>query len=211
MNISFWSRLTEHRSESIFNCWAEDDPLDSTVCGGALERLERLDQHLDRDARYLLIGEAPGYHGCHFSGIPFTCEKQLCDGIVPGLPTYGRFTTRELPWSEGSATVIWATLHELGIAEHTVMWNSFPYHPHLPGELLSNRTPTPREILDGAVILAIVLAQFPAARKIAVGQIALRTLESLGIAATPVRHPSMGGARQFKEQMREMVRPAAAA
>lgn len=227
MSPEFWIRLTEHRSDDVFNPWRDSDPLDLPFAAAA-ERVGRLKSHFNVAARYLLIGEAPGYRGCHFSGIPFTCEKQICEGTVPRVGQFNevlsgcavgaqlqldrrRLTSRELPWSEGSATVIWSTLHELGIAYRTVMWNAFPFHPHQPGEILSNRTPTPREVLDGAPILALVLEQFRGAKVIAVGQIALRTLGSLGISAIPVRHPSMGGARQFKEQMRELVAPAVAA
>ena len=210
MKADFWANLQNFHATDVFNPWNYQDPLDISA-DGARDRRGRLEQHFDRDAKYLLIGEAPGYRGCHFSGIPFTCEKQLYDGIVSGLPAHARFTKRDLPWSEGSATVIWSTLHELGIAETTVMWNAYPWHPHLPENPLSNRTPTPREVLDGASILAMVLEQFHSAAVIAVGQIALRTLESLGVGATPVRHPSMGGARQFKEQLRELVAPRVAA
>jgi uracil-DNA glycosylase len=227
MTPQFWTRLTEHRSENVFNPWSDSDPLDLPFATAA-ERRGRLESHFHVDAKYLLIGEAPGYRGCHFSGIPFTCEKQLFEGIVPrvGPPAQvlsgcavraaqqlerRRITTRELPWSEGSATVIWSTLHELGIAERTVMFNAFPWHPHLPDNPLSNRTPTPREVVEGAPILAMVLEQFRGAQVIAVGQIALRTLGSLGITAIPVRHPSMGGARQFKAQLRELVVQAVAA
>jgi uracil-DNA glycosylase len=210
MKPAFWSALQNYHGADVFNCWNYSDPLDVSP-DGARDRRGRLESHFDRDAKYLLIGEAPGYRGCHFSGIPFTCEKQLCDGLVPGLPAHARFTTRDLPWSEGSATVIWSTLHELGIAEQTAMWNAFPWHPHVTDDPLSNRTPTPREVHDGAPILAMVIEQFRGADVIAVGQIAFRMLQALGIGCTLVRHPSMGGARQFKDQLREIVVPKVAA
>ena len=205
MTPQFWARLIEFNSAGVFNPWRDMDPLDATL-DAAKVRQARLAAHLcNIDAKYLLIGEAPGYRGCHFSGIPFTCEKQLCDGIVPRLPGHSRFTTRDLPWSEGSATVIWSTLYELGIAEQTVLWNAFAFHPHVIGNPLSNRTPTPRELVANADILAMVVQGFPNAKRIAVGKAALRTLSSLGLDAREVRHPSMGGSRQFKDQMREMV------
>src|SRR5437764_837102 len=36
---------------------------------------------------HLLIGEAPGCHGCGVSGIPFTSERVLRSGIHPFLVT----------------------------------------------------------------------------------------------------------------------------
>src|ERR1700686_3384575 len=80
----FWPRLCDFHSENVFNPWADSDPLDlpfATAC----ERRIHLRSHFDVDAKYLLIGEAPGYRGCHFSGIPFTCEKQLVNGEVPRI------------------------------------------------------------------------------------------------------------------------------
>lgn len=210
MKSEFWSRLGEFQSVESFNPWGQQDPLDATLDAAADRRI-RLNKHFSCDAQYLLIGEAPGYRGCHFSGIPFTCEKQLCDGVVPRLPEHYRLTTRNLPWSEGSATVIWSTLYELGIAEQTVLWNSFPWHPHVLGNPLSNRTPTPRELVANADILAMVVEAFPNAERIAIGKCALRTLQSLGVDAHEVRHPSMGGANIFKAQMRELAAPAVAA
>lgn len=207
MTPFFWERIQNFRSAEAFNPWNDRDPLDNSDMAPVIRRA-RLGAHFGCDAQYLLIGEAPGYRGCHFSGVPFTCEKQLCDGIVPRLPAHSRFTTRELPWSEGSATVIWSTLYELGIAEQTVMWNAFPWHPHPADIPLANRTPTPRELVANADILAMVIQSFPRARRIAVGKAAVRTLQSLGVDSAEVRHPSMGGVRQFKEQLRNLVAPA---
>jgi len=205
MKPEFWTRLCGFQSENVFNPWVDQDPLDLPG-DGASDRRIRLNRHFSRDAKYLLIGEAPGYRGCHFSGIPFTCEKQLCDGIVPRLPVHARFTTRDLPWSEGSATVIWSTLYELGIAEQTVLWNAFAFHPHLPGDLYSNRTPTREELLCGMDILAMVVEAFPGATRIAVGKTAATTLKNLNFRIDhEVRHPSMGGANQFRAQMRNLV------
>lgn len=201
----FWTRLCEFRSDNVFNPWAQQDPLDVLPSAWAYRRY-RLAEHLSRDAKYLLIGEAPGYRGCHFSGIPFTCEKQVCDGVVPGLSVYSRFTSRALPWSEGSATVIWSTLYELAIADDVVLWNAFAFHPHLPGDLYSNRAPSRDELLCGMDILAMVVEAFPGATRIAVGKTAATTLKNLNFRIDhEVRHPSMGGANLFRAQMRELV------
>jgi uracil-DNA glycosylase len=210
MTPQFWSRLRWFESENVFNPWADLDPLDLSYTP-ARDRCERLKAHFDVDAKYLLIGEAPGYRGCHFSGVPFTCEKQIAAGIVPRV-TAERITKRDLPWSEGSATVIWSSLYELGIANETVMWNAFFAHPHLPGDTMSNRTPTRDELLCGMDILAMVVEAFPGAKRIAVGKTAARTLQGLNFRIDhEVRHPSMGGANQFRAQMRELVSPAVAA
>jgi hypothetical protein len=204
MKDSFWDRLQSFESSETFNPWRDADPLDADMYG-ALYRRQRLEIHLERDAKYLLVGEAPGYRGCHFSGIPFTCEKQLCANQVPGIRMFQRITTRDLPWSEGSATIIWGTLKELGIADSTVLWNAFAFHPFAAISRYSNRTPTPNEVTGNADILAAVIARHRHAKIFAVGKIAQRTLASLGISAILLRHPSMGGANQFREQLRSNI------
>jgi uracil-DNA glycosylase len=203
------AELWDYESECVFNPWAQTDPLDLVTIGESApyKRRERLRKHMNRDARFLLIGEAPGYQGCHFSGVPFTSEALLCAGAVPGLGRCDRLTSRERPWSEPSATIIWAELRYLGIAHETVMWNAFAFHPHKPSEPYSNRAPTAREIKDQAGVLDLVIARHPKARIIAVGRVAERTLAALDVTVDAcLRHPSMGGANQFREGLREIVR-----
>jgi uracil-DNA glycosylase len=203
MTFNF-SQLSEFRSPNVFNPWGEDDEQDAYASGGAM-RLERLMQHFDCQPRFLLIGEAPGYQGCHFSGVPFTNEKLLLEGRVPRVKANLRITRRPLPWSEPSATVMWKVLHDLKIANATVMWNAFAWHPFKPGAPLSNRTPTTNELSTGLSILKAVVANFPTASVIAVGNIARDTLKYLGVDITcAVRHPSMGGANKFREGMQKV-------
>jgi uracil-DNA glycosylase len=66
---------------------------------------------------------------------------------------------------------------------------------------MSNRTPTAKEVELAAPLLHQFLALFKHAKVIALGRIAERTLTDLGVQATAVRHPSMGGAAQFRAQM----------
>lgn len=205
MKPEFWTRLRDFTSYDVFNPWADQDALDILPNAPAARR-GRLAHHFNRDAKYLLIGEAPGYRGCHFSGVPFTCEKQLCDGIVPGISAHSRFTSRKLPWSEGSATIIWSTLRQLGIAADVVLWNAFAFHPHKVGEMHSNRAPTTHELLCGMDILATVVESFPGSKLIAVGKTAAKTLDNLNFRIDhEVRHPSMGGANLFSAQMQELA------
>jgi uracil-DNA glycosylase len=187
---------------NVFNPWRDCDPLDTYGREGPAHRVARLAQHFNCLPKFLLIGEAPGYQGCHFSGVPFTNEALLLDGAVPRVPCHVRITTRPLPWREPSATIVWKELHKLGIAAETVMWNAFAWHPHKPGEPMSNRAPTKQEVKAGADVLRSVLDHFNDCRYIAVGQVAKRALEQAGIGVfATVRHPSMGGANQFRAQM----------
>jgi uracil-DNA glycosylase len=123
-------------------------------------------------ARLLLVGEAPGYRGARISGLPFTSERQL--------------TGRGL--AEATATIVRATLRELGLEEDVLCWNVVPTHP---GTASSNRPPTRAEIAGG-VRFARRLARDRTV--VAVGRVAAAALD-----ATYVRHPSHGGAKAFRE------------
>src|SRR6185436_20609772 len=101
-------------------------------------------------ARFLLVGEAPGYCGARVSGIPFTSERQLT-GTGP---------------AEATATTVHRVLGELGLAEHVLLWNVVPTHP---GTATSNRTPTRSEIALGRPFADELAA---GRRVVAVGRVA---------------------------------------
>jgi uracil-DNA glycosylase len=206
--------LMRFRSENVFNPWWDEDVLDAGGIGhGHTGRALRLKQHLECSPMLLLIGEAPGYQGCHFSGVPFTNEKLLLQGCVPRvqllpevLGLTPRITTRRLPFCEPSATIVWDMLHKLGIADRVVMWNAFAWHPHKPGNLMSNRAPTKQELGEGLPILRGLLAMFNGVPVVPIGKVAERTLANLRIAALPaLRHPAMGGANAFRNGLRHLI------
>lgn len=203
----FLDLLRAPTPQHVFNPWTMRDG-DMDLAGDAAhQRAQRLVRHLSVEARYVLVGEAAGYQGCKVSGIPFTSERLLLAGAIPRveMPT-ARLTSRPRPWSEPSATTVWNTLHELGIAPHTVLWNAYPWHPHKPGLLLSNRTPSRGERLAGVPVLRAYLRLFPGARVFAVGRNAESSLAELGIDNTALRHPSMGGALEFARQLQAAIR-----
>ncbi|MDR2215840.1 MAG: uracil-DNA glycosylase [Nevskiaceae bacterium] len=190
-----------------FNPWRDVDPSTDLPANAPAERVARLTAHLNIRARFVLIGEASGYQGCKVSGIPFTSERLILEGDIPRVTTQAaRLSSRPRPWSEPSATTVWGTLHDLGIADQTVLWNAFAWHPHRPGNPHTNRTPTPAERAAGLPLLSAALALFPEAQVLAVGRQAQFALEQLGVAATALRHPSMGGATQFRQQLRAALR-----
>jgi uracil-DNA glycosylase len=117
-----------------------------------------------------------------------------------------RISTRRLPFSEPSATIVWKTLCRLGIADRTILWNALQLHPHRSGEPWSNRTPAPRELELGAPALHLLIAAFPAARIVAVGRKAEELMTEMGITtAATVRHPANGGATLFAAGMEALV------
>jgi hypothetical protein len=165
----FLARLAEARIGTTFNFYRDG--------AGAALRRERLHEYLGAraKARLLLVGEAAGYRGARVSGLPFTSERQLT-GAGP---------------AEASATIVHAVLADLGLDEEVLLWNLVPTHPDRPGKPDSNRPPTRSEIAGGRPFLA----ELSRGRRIlAVGRLAQRELD-----APYVRHPSHGGAVEFRE------------
>jgi len=191
----------------LFNPWQDRCPHEAAD-DGPLPRRGRLARHLDCDPAFILVGEAPGYQGCRYSGIAFTSERLLIEGAIPRIPALSsRLSTRRLPFSEPSATIVWKTLNRLGIADRTILWNALQLHPHRLGEPWSNRTPAPAELTLGASALHLLIAAFPSAGIVAVGRKAEYLLTAMGITpAATVRHPANGGATLFAAGMEALVR-----
>ncbi len=192
--------------DGLFNPWRDRCPHDAAGNGPA-EKLERMALHLDCHPEFILAGEAPGYQGCRYSGIAFTSERLLGEGAIPRIPApAGRLSNRRLPFSEPSATIVWKTLYRLGIAERTILWNAMQLHPYRRGNLWSNRTPTPDEIRLGEPALRMLIAEFPAARIVAVGKKSEALLREMGIpVAGSVRHPANGGATEFASGLKDLM------
>jgi hypothetical protein len=140
---------------------------------GADVRCERLRAYLEsrRDAPLLLVGESAGYRGARISGLPFTSERQLT-GTGP---------------AEASSTIVHRVLAELELEESVLLWNVVPTHP---GTESSNRPPRRDEIAGG----------LPFARELARGRsvVAVGRLAEAALEAHYVRHPSHGGAAEFR-------------
>lgn len=179
------------------NPWSDETPY------GAIRRNNlRLffEQLLERDVRTMLVGEAPGYQGCRRTGVGFTSEPQLIGGIpelelfgeARGYRLTGEFSTMR---KEPSATIVWGEL-----ARHRftpVIWSAFPFHPHKPGNPLSNRAPKRAEIEFGRGIVLDLMEAFQIERVFAVGNVGHASLAAAGIDAPKVRHPSQGGKNDF--------------
>jgi uracil-DNA glycosylase len=189
--------------------WCDADDRSSSV-GGPEGRVKRLAEHLDCEPRYIICGQSPGWRGCRYSGIAFTSERQILDGVIPRIEAPTTRLTRaglhRRPLSEPSATIMWNTLHWLGVANDVVLWNALQLHPHRPSAPWSNRTPTRAEIELGAPALEMLLEAFPDARVISIGLKSEDLLRELDVLPNgQLRHPAYGGARQFAEGMRRLI------
>lgn len=177
------------------------------VAGNEIRRgnLSRyLEKILATHPEVLLVGEAPGYRGFRRVGVPFSSEKLLLTHpFFTSDPAFG-VEHPDAPMAESSASIVWRTMDELSF--YPLIWASFPFHPHLPGNPLSNRAPTRAETELGKRFLDDLIALSGARTVVAVGRVAERTLGEMGIAAHAVRHPSHGGATAFRDGLAAFIR-----
>ena len=219
----FVTSLAAYRSVGVFNPWGEVDAENDIGSFAPQVRSQQLQQYLQEQigsAGTLLLAEAIGYQGGHFSGIPMTSERLLLGGLQhKGLAAdmvfrdlAARRTSspelKPLGFTEPTATIVWGFMAEQGIDPRSVvLWNAFPWHPYQPARgLLSNRTPSDEELLAGHQVLRQMLGLGQFSRVVAVGEKAAIQLQGLGIAADKVRHPANGGAGKFRAQLAELLR-----
>lgn len=212
--------------ENVFNPWRDRDAGNDVTSKAPEIRARHLSHYLEcriETARYLLIGEAIGYQGGHFSGIAMTSERILLGyleekGVLPRdvLPRLEPRRTSKpevMPkgFTEPTATIVWGTLLKRGLDPlEFVLWNVFPWHPYDRRKgMLSNRRPNEGELRSGYPALEKFLGLFPGRIIVALGKISASTLASLKVDRFEVRHPANAGARAFREQIGIILRKTA--
>jgi uracil-DNA glycosylase len=218
----FLRLLRKSPSGAVFNPWWEVDEQNDIGQHAPAIRRRQLRAYLRkrlRKANVAIIGEALGYRGGHFSGIPMTSERLLLgkkkdDGITPER-IFSSITPRRTSkpekcpdgFSEPTATIVWAALLRLGMKpDQFVLWNAFPWHSFDSRRgMLSNRMPNKSERAAGLMVLKAFLELFSCDQVVALGKIAAAQLQKLGVNAYCVRHPASGGAKLFRQQIARIV------
>src|SRR6266404_1880923 len=238
MQLNHFLRLLKKSPPgAVFNPWWQvDEQNDIGPDAPAIRRKQLrayLQQRLGKE-KLVLIGEAVGYRGGHFSGIPMTserlllgrhpevvaalCERRNLHGnggrrpplqIISSVAPQRTSKPQKCPdgFSEPTATIVWSTLLRLELSpQEFVLWNAFPWHSFDPHRgMLSNRTPTRSEQSAGIPVLKAFLDLFPCHEVAALGRIAAAHLKDLGVSAYYVRHPASGGAKLFRQQIAKIV------
>src|SRR5467141_827824 len=140
----FLRLLKKSPSRGVFNPWWEVDEQNDIGRNAPAIRRHQLRAYLQKrvgKAHVAIIGEALGYRGGHFSGIPMTSERILLGRskrfhIKPRdffSDVKPRRTSKpeKCPdgFSEPTATIVWGTLLRLGLKpDQFVLWNAFPWH-----------------------------------------------------------------------------------
>jgi hypothetical protein len=207
--------------DRVFNPYRDYDESLDKDCHAPRQRLEQLRSYLTRreNPYFALVAEAPGYQGARFTGIAMTCERTLlgrkhqidprdiCDpaGRTSQVRADQFKSVNMFGHCEPTATTVWRCLADLEVhPTNFVLWNTFPFHPQGAKGPLSNRTPTDVEVSATQHILTMFLSLFRVEMKvIAIGNIAAKQLGT--ISGYQVRHPSYGGAPEFRSGIAEAV------
>jgi uracil-DNA glycosylase len=213
---NFVRLLKASPSGTVFNPWWQiDHENDIGPHSPAIRRKHLAVYFRERlgKARLAIVGEALGYRGGHFSGIPMTSERMLLSKqpvILAGIKPRRTSKPSVCPdgFSEPTATIVWGALLKIGVLpDEFVLWNAFPWHSFDPRRgLLSNRMPNKSEQLSGRPALKAFLELFACEQIVALGKIAAAQLEELNVNAHCVRHPASGGANLFRQQITKIVR-----
>ena len=213
---NFVRLLKASPSGAVFNPWWQIDEENDIGRIAPIIRRQQLRAYVQERlgrAKLVVIGEALGYRGGHFSGIPMTSERMLLreqGHIVAGIKPRRTSKPSVCPdgFSEPTATIVWGALLKPGVKpDEFVLWNAFPWHSFDPRRgMLSNRMPNEPERAAGLPVLNAFLELFPCEQVVALGKIAAAQLEQLRVNAYCVRHPASGGAKIFREQMARILR-----
>src|SRR5262245_17742046 len=218
----FLRLLRRSPSGAVFNPWWEVDEQNDIGPNAPGIRHRQLWAYLRKrlgKAKLAVIGEAIGYRGGHFSGIPMTSERMLLGGNEKVRIMTKDFFSSTKPrrtskpekcpdgLSEPTATIVWGVLLRLGLEpDQFVLWNAFPWHSFDSHRgMLSNRMPNKSERAAGFPVLKLFMDLFPCNQVVALGKIAAAQLEGLNVKANRVRHPASWGAKLFRQQIARIV------
>jgi hypothetical protein len=221
----FIRSLKQSPSGAVFNPWWQVDKQNDVSRNAPETRRKQLAAYLRKrlgKVKLVVIGEALGYRGGHFSGIPMTSERILLgkkkdNGIEPeqvfsSIKARRTSKREQCPdgFSEPTATIVWNTLLGLGLKpDQFVLWNAFPWHSFDPSRgMLSNRMPNKSERSAGLAVLKAFLNLFPRDEVVALGNVAASQLKELNVETLRVRHPASGGAKLFRQQIEKIVKKA---
>lgn len=211
--------------DNVFNPWKDFDKKYDLETNAPDIRCNNLRNYLlDRkNAKCILIAEAPGYQGCHFSGVPLTSERLILTNAYGAFKKMNRSscmqkltnlskTIQNQGFCEPTATIVWKLINELDFNFNDfVFWNAFAFHPYeCDSNILTNRRPTQKEIESNKIILEKLIGKdgvFPNIKIIPVGNVSENCLNWLNFRhEEKVRHPSYGGANDFKKGVVEILK-----
>jgi len=183
---------------NVFNPWRDHCAVHDRGDAAAVRR-ENLRLFLERaiatEVSTMWVARDLGYRGGRRTGVPLTDEVHLASAsALMGDIDLVRATEGPV-MAERTAAVIWRVLEQ--VRQPVVLWNVFPFHPHMADDPMSNRCHTRAERNETWPLLEALIEMVQPQRIVAIGRDASQALADLGVGADAVRHPSYGGQAEF--------------
>jgi hypothetical protein len=204
-SYTFVRALASISLEAVFNPYRDRCNIHDRIDAPALRR-RNLRTYLDAlqvaGVDTIWMGRDLGYRGGRRTGLAMTDDYHLHEmrQQFPGA-SFARATLGDAV-AERTASEIWAALR--GITDKPLLWNVFPLHPHEPGNPLSNRRFTARELATVDDLNAQLIRDLGVRRIVAIGQDAASYGSRYDAEVLTIRHPSYGGVSDFRRGVAEI-------
>lgn len=198
----FIDQLAAINLENVFNPYADKCDVHDLADGPGRRRSNlrnALRSAVDGSTESVWMARDLGYRGGRRTGLALTDEAHLPDFSAFNKNILIRKATKGPIVAERTAKVIWNVLGRM--SDPVFLWNVFPFHPHLPGNPMSNRCHTALELKACDHIFNEMLDIVRPYKIIAIGANAHTSLRKKGIHGVCVRHPSYGGQNIFINQI----------
>lgn len=202
--LTFVEALADLRFDNVFNPYA-DECYEHDLPGASAIRCQNLISVLTAALREevdsMWVGRDLGYRGGRRTGLALTDEMHLTAHARLLGSAKLRVATKA-PIAERTASIVWSEI--TAVRNRVFLWNVFPFHPHEPGDAMSNRSHSRSERARVAPLLATLLAALRPRQVVAIGRDAATALSELGVHCACVRHPSFGGQTEFRDGIRQI-------
>ncbi|CAN5126885.1 uracil-DNA glycosylase [soil metagenome] len=201
----FVAELQAASLPGVFNPWRDHCAAWDLGDAPALRRENLrlfLERAIETEVTTMWVGRDLGYRGGRRTGVPLTDEVHLSSAsALLGDIALVRATDGPV-MAERTAAVVWRVLER--VRQPVVLWNVFPFHPHMVDDPMSNRCHTRAERDQTWPLLEALIEMVNPQRIIAIGRDASLALGDLGVCSDAVRHPSYGGQTEFMAGMYEL-------
>lgn len=201
----FLNNLFSFAAPNVFNPY-QNHCIENDLPGASIIRRINFESVLKfcttNQTKAIWIARDLGYLGGRRTGLALTDEANLsaASNLYGGIKL--KRATRGKMFPERTASIIWQMLGQ--IESPVMLWNVFPFHPHLPGDQMSNRRHTLTERKASAALTHALVEFMKPNHIIAIGRDAEKALRSLNIPVYPVRHPSYGGQAEFVLRIKQI-------
>lgn len=205
LSAGFVDKLAAMQFENVFNPYADICPQYDKSDAALIRRhnLEFvLNAAISNGIDSIWIARDLGYRGGRRTGLALTDEVHLSwQAKLFSTPPLVQ-ATQGLGVSERTANIVWRALRS--IEQPIFLWNVFPFHPHEPGNPMSNRCHKKFERIACQELTLWLIETLHPQKVIAIGRDAQAAMVELDIESTQIRHPSYGGQTDFFAGLAEL-------